>query len=596
LDGVLSVVIDFLSHSFVAVATAAVLIVGAALAGYFTWFRPAAVRLQSDLRRLAKALEVSGPDPWPAAREQARAAVKTTGVLQTAWTETDERVVALAHGPRPMHVMFGSARDIWSGSRLLGRTINLPLAEAVPNLLVGVGLLMTFVFLTIALSQATAALVGQGGQSTDLMGATRGLLSAAGAKFMTSLAGLLASIAWTIGFRRRMARLHAAAEDVVVRIGRLASPAGAEWAVAAQVQQAGELQRTAAAQVEISKEISTRTGHHSEVTEELLNEAREQTGTFKRFETDLAVSLAGAITKAFSPQMEAMTERLVTAVNSLSDRLGTMNQDALQKMMSEFGGMLKAQTDSEMAQLRQTLTELSSRLAVAGETIGTSAGTAAEKLDRAGSDLLTRVEQVSGNLESGAKNLEGATQGVKEAMNDLDVTIRDAAGLGREGAAVVKEALTSAEAQTVRLKAATEDLSNAGAALERMSGRLAEAVDSVDEMTREQRAVVDAVRTATPQALGSVERVVDLLQETVRSTSTTMNQTRDAMAKTSATLGTTVTEITTGVREYSGELAKLHKELDAQLSRAVGSLDKTIRSLEEAVDELSETLDSRAKA
>lgn len=127
--------------------------------------------------------------------------------------ETEARVLSLPHGQRTISVRSGSPRDPWSMNRLLARQINVPLADAVPNLLVGIGLLLTFFFLTLALTAATYALVTQSGPQTDLLKATRDLLSAAGAKFSTSLAGLLASIVWAVLARRRMARLYRAAGE-----------------------------------------------------------------------------------------------------------------------------------------------------------------------------------------------------------------------------------------------------------------------------------------------------------------------------------------------------------------------------------------------
>jgi hypothetical protein len=586
----LSVVIEYLSNNSMAVYVAAGFIAAGALIAYWVWFRPRAARLQSDLTRLTKALEVSGPDAWSGAREQARKVASGSPALRGAWIETEERIFTLPYGPRQLHVMIGAPRDVWSPGRLLSKSINLPLVEAVPNLLVGLGLLLTFFFLTVALTQATSALLDRGA-TADLTEATRGLLGAAGAKFMTSLAGLLASILWTIGFRRRMARLQSAADDVVSRIGRLASPAGGEMAVFAQVQLAGELHRTGAAHAESSKEISGRVGQHIELTEELLNEARDQTGTFKRFETDLAVSLAGAITTAFSPQMESMTERLVGAVEGLSNRIGTMNQQALEQMLQNFGGMLKQATDSEMGQLRETLAALSEQLAGAGQVIGNSAGAAAEKLDRAGGDLLTRVEQVADSLTTGAANLEIAAQGMKEAMNDLDVTIRQASDTGRLGVGFVRESLATADAVFGKLKATSHELGAAVCTLESIGGKLGEVADSVEELSREQRTVVDAVRQATPDAVASVQRVVDLLQQAVQTTAATMNQTKESMAATSKTLGTTVAQITEGVAEYSETLAQLHLRLDEQMAKAVGSLHKAVSGLEEAMEEFGERLD-----
>lgn len=592
----LSAGINFLSNNPAAIWIASGLIIGSAGLGYCVWFRPHAARLQGALEELGRSLEGPQATGWSAARDHARAASMGYPPVAAAWRETEERVLSFPHGQLAMPMMFGAPRDLWSANRLLARSVNLPLAEAVPNLLVGVGLLFTFLFLTLALTGATNALLPatQGGATpADLTSATRGLLSAAGAKFLTSLTGLLASIVWTIGFRRRMARLNAAAESVLDRLGRIVPTGGGEMTMLAQIQAARELHQTAVGHTAVARDVAEKTGRQVEVAEELLHEAREQTGTFKRFETDLAVSLAGAITTAFSPQMEAMTNKLTDAIDGLSLKMGTMNQDALQHMMDDFAAMLKKSTDAEMTQLRETLETLAERLTGAGNAIGEGAGQAAEKLDKAGADLLTRVEQVSENLANGANNLQSATQGVKEAMNDLDVSIREAADLGSKGANVVRGALESADQVFGRLQTASEEINSAGSALERVAGRLAEAVDSVEEMTREQRSVVNAVKEATPNAMASVQRVLDLLQQTVHTTATTMNQTRDSMTATSKTLGTTVAEITAGVSEYSKMVAELHRRMDEELAKAVGSLDKGVIGLEEAVEELGEVISTR---
>jgi len=590
LDSWFSVDINFLSNNPAAIWIASGLITASALIGYWFWFRPQAVRLQGALVQVARSLNGGVAEGWVIAGDHARTAAKAHTHVAAAWHETEERVISLPHGKRTLFVMFGAPRDLWSANRLLSRSMNLPLAEAVPNLLVGVGLLFTFFFLTLALNEATSALDAKAANLTD---ATQGLLKAAGAKFLTSLTGLLASIVWTIAFRRRMARLAAAAEAVLDRIGRIVPSGGGEMAMFAQLQASRDVHQVAIGHIDVSKEVSEKAGRQVELSEELLTEAREQTGTFKRFETDLAVSLAGAITTAFSPQMEAMTSRLTAAIDDLSLKIGTINQEALQRMVDDFAAMLKKSTDSEMAQLRETLSTLAEQLTGAGNAIGEGAGQAAEKLDKASIDLLTRVEQVSANLASGTTNLEGATQGVKEAMNDLDVTIREAADLGKQGSTFVRGALDNAEQVFGRLKSATEEMNAAGAALERVSGRLSEAVDSVEEMTREQQSVVNAVREATPNAMASVQRVLDLLQQTVQATATMMNQTRDSMATTSKTLGTTVAEITAGVSEYSKMVAELHRRMDEELAKAVGSLDKGVVSLEEAIEELGEVISNR---
>ena len=599
MDRWLELGLAFLSSNSLAVLAAALLILTGATVAYAFWFLPPTRRLLSALTKLADALAVPADplavpaDGWAAAKERARAAAKAHPVVSAAWRETEDRVIPLPHGQRTISVMFGSPRDIWSVSRLLARQINVSLAEAVPNLLVGLGLLLTFFFLTLALTQATSALVSQSGQQADLLQATRGLLSAAGAKFSTSLAGLLASISWAVAARRRMARLHRAAEDVLDRLGRLVPAGGGERAMLAQLQLARELHQSSNRHIDTSKELLGMAGDHVDLTEELLEQSREQTGTFKRFETDLAVSLAGAITQAFTPQMEAMTMRLVAAIEGLSERIGTMNQDALQKMLGDFGAMLKQATDSEMTQLRQTLEALATRLDGAGQAIGQGASDAAKAIDDAGANLLARVEQVSANLATGAVNLEGAAEAVKAAMNDLDVSITEAAQLGKQGSAFFRGALEMTDTAIGRLKSVSDDLGGAATAMQKASGQVAHAVDSVEELSREQRAVVSAVKEATPNALAAVQRVSEVLDQSAKQTADAMAQTKLSMESTARALGTTVASITEGVSEYSEQVARLHRTMDEHLSRAVGSLDRGVVGLEEAIEELGEVLTTR---
>lgn len=609
----ISVGTNFLSNIPTSIWIASGLIVGFSLLSYIRWFHPHAIRLQRALEALAKAIKDARSQGWAIAQDKAREAAKTHPQLLSTWHETEERVLQISHDQRSIFVMFGVPRDLWSANRLLGRSINLPLAEAMPNLLVGIGLLFTFFFLTIAITEATTALVpSDGGAVTkDLTEATRGLLSAAGAKFSTSLFGLLASILWTFFFRYRMARLSAATEAVLEQIGSLVLSGGGEMLMFAQLQASRETRQAAIDHVVLAKEVSEKTETQLALSEELLREAQEQTGTLKRFDTDLAVALVDALTTVFTPQMETMTNKLTDAINRLSEKVSTMNQDALDKMAEKFKKMLDEMTESEMKQLRETLMRLAENLEKAGTNFGDGAGKAAEKLgeaggkleegairaaenlDKAGTDLLDRVEQISASLANGATNLQGATQGVKEAMNDLDVSIQEAADLGRQGSVFVRGALENADQVFGRLHSATEEINTAGNAFERISGRLTEALDSIEELTHEQRSVVTAVKETTPSAMSSIHQVLDVLRQTVQTTEAAMQQTRASMSDTSRTLGTTVSEITVGISEYSKMVADLHRQMDEQLAKAVGSLDKGTVSLEEAIEELGEVISDR---
>jgi hypothetical protein len=571
-------ILNFLSTSPEVTAVALLIFVTSFLA-YLFWYRPAIDRVEIGLRQLIVALRQDGGG-WSVKKERVRLAIKKYPQLASSWLETEDRVTEVPAGDRTVHVLFGLPRDVWSPHALLGRSFNLGLAEAVPNILVGVGLLFTFFFLSIALSETTAVL-GASADTAQTQKAIEALLKVAGAKFLTSLAGLFTSIVWTFYSKRTFAELAVASELFLEALARVVPVNGGELVMQRQVQ--------------LAAEIKINGDDRLSLAEEMLTEAREQTGTFKRFETDLAISLAGAINQAFTPQMEAMTDKLVGAIDGLSEKLGTMNQDALQKMLEDFAGMLKQATDSEMTQLRSTLQELATNLEGAGVMLGEGATGAANAINQAGEQLVARVQQIAENLADGATNLEGAAGSIKLAMNDLEVTVIDATNIGKHGAIFVNAALEKAGDTVERLGAVSGKLVDASQSLEIVGGKIANVVDTVEELSREQRAVVLAVQEVAPTALAAVERVAGVLDEAANQTLSVMQQTKQSMESTAATLGKTVASITEGVTVYTNQVADLHRKMDGQLAKAVGSFDKVVSDLAESVEELADVMQAREK-
>lgn len=693
------------------------LILLGALAAYLGWFRPPQQSLQRELAILTETIENHSGN-WETAKTHVRQRLKDAQGLAAVWLETEERVVKLSACDKSEHTMFGAPKDLWNAQSLLSRRINLGLADAVPNLLVGIGLFFTFAFLSWALVETTTALTNAS-SSKATEAAISQLLRIAGGKFLTSLAGLLASIVWTLAFKRSIKRVSIACDALLDALGKAAPPSGSERIT---------LQHLATTEKSIEQASDA-----NALAEELLNEAREQTGTFKRFETDLAVSLAGAITQAFTPQMQAMTERLVFAIEGLSDKLGTMNQEALKTMMDDFAAMLKQATATEMEQLQRSLRELAGTLNTAGESFGAGANSAATAIHDAGDQLVNRMQESSNNLAAGADSLEKVTASVRLSFQELAATVEQASSAGKHGIALVHQALEQAgltskelantsnaltttsdkftgvgevitamvenvqelsreqravvlsvqeatpnalntvervtdllgqvagqtfatmeqaknamefasgmltktvasiselehSAQAIQksfqgLETTVEQASNAGQkgvvfvnqALEKAhhtveqlttmsaglleathglshaGGMIANVVDNVEELAREQRAVVLSVKEVAPNAMAAVDRVTEILDRAAAQTLSSMQQTKNAMESTANALGKTVNSITEGVSSYTTQVAELHRTMDSQLARVVGNFDKGVNDLTEVVEELTETLQS----
>jgi len=457
--------------------------------------------------------------------------------------------------------------------------MNVAVFEAMPNLLVGIGLLFTFFFLSLALSQATIALTGEAQGQAQIMKATQDLLSTAGAKFTTSLAGLLASIIWTVFAKNRMATLSRAGDEIAELVHKAVSVSGAEMAIYGQLQTLNKLDSSS----QLQQELLT----------EMLEESKEQTGSFKRFETDLAVSLGNAITNAFSPQMESMTARLESAIDGLSEKLGTMNQDALSKMMEDFAGMIKDSTAAEMDAFRESLGKLADRLDTASISLTQGAAESGKALDGASKNLADNVANAAESLVNGAALLDAALLSAKAAINDLDHTVVNATELGRSGAERFDQSLQETGAVLDKLRATGAGWHEAVTVLSKTSGELAEVINGIEELAQEQKGVIRAVKEATPNALATIGSVSEVLKTSALQAEKSMHEARDAMERTGKTLGGTVTAITEGIAIYSQNLATLHGEMDDKVAKAITGIGSTVQDLQDSVEELGEILEAK---
>jgi len=575
--GKIEQIVKFVANDPIVIEFALGILIGAIWV-YLTKFRSSLVKLKAALSALTASLQAAEPN-WAALKSAGKDCSAKHPILRGPWNETEMRVMQLPHGNAHVPVMFGPIHDVWEPNKMLRPSMNVALFEAMPNLLVGIGLLLTFFFLSLALSQATVALTSNAQDSVEITKATGNLLSTAGAKFTTSLFGLLASIVWTIFSKRVMANLARSCDGISEFIQRSVNVSGAEMATYGQLQSLSKLESDGRIQLE--------------TLTELLEESRERTGSLKRFETDLAVTIGNAVTRAFAPQMEDMTAKLVAAIDNLSKNLGSMNQDALQTMIKDFASMIKESTSEEMNSFKESLGKLSQRLDAATSTLAEGAEKTSDGLSRAASDLSDSVGKGAQSLTDAAVLLDAAMINAKDSISELGRTIANAADLGKAGAKQFENSLTQTDGVLQKMQLAKESWSEAIAVLGKTAGTLSNAVDSLEELTAEQLGVVNAVRSATPNALETVKQISQLLERTALSAEKAMHEARDAMERTGKTLGGTVSAITDGVEGYSKQLANLHQNLDSQVSKAVTSIGGAIVSLEEAVEELGEILEAK---
>lgn len=568
----------------------------AGLLAYFGWARPKLSRAWRELEKFATLVEAGDPAGGEAAA--LNAAAQAAPWLRQAWKLTRNRLLLVGQGDKQRRVLLGSVNDVWQPERVLHKHFNLSLFEAVPNIAVGVGLFFTFLFLTLALTDATMALSTT--EAANPVGATKDLLSSAGGKFVSSLAGLAVSLAWTVGGKRAWARIHRASDRVVVAIEAWWPPIGAEAVVVEQLAHLGALGDKLREQHETAQE-------HSDLVGELLEEAREQTGVLKRFETDLAISIGKAVTAGFNPQMDQMTSRLEKAICDLSDRMSSMNEDALRTMMEDFSQAISANTADEMKQFKDTLSALSGRLDASAELLKVGVEGAASQLGEAAQGMTSSIHaataQMSNDIATAAQGLANSVGSMEtvitrttEAVQELDAIVRQAAVLGAQGVKQMDHSIETAHALVNDLGDVGQDWKLVSGGVSDLVAKLSEVSDAVEELSEGQRAVVRTVQSAGPEVLGAVTQMRSEMEGTSRAVADAMQQVQGAMGRTSQDLSSVVTAIKDGVTEYSRQLASLHLDMDTAMGKAVSKLGGAIQNLDESIDDLNESLESaRAK-
>lgn len=420
-------------------------------------------RLAPVLAALDQALaiveETDGPAGFRNRFPTISRALADNPVLGEAWRAF---AVTLEPAPEPKDALGYTRRpqEHFDDSLLLSTGFNMRFYQAVPNLLVGLGLLFTFVGLVAALHFASA-----GVRSADVAAAQAALgdlLAAATFKFATSIAGLGSSILFSW---REKAQLHRAQARILRFCHALEArtvPLTAESIGVAQLvelrRHSGELQRL------------TRSG-----PDELVARVEE------RIEAKLHEAFAPlrAALATLASQLTQDPDWLVAAVrgepaSGVRRRAGPAAVEVAGRR--DIGAALL----HELREIRRGLAELAAALS------RPAGATADEQAGMPGGDLQATVERTHGQLARIGEALRTVwrrlgSSGDTRLREELVPTLRDLHARLQEGAQAVRRlraALAAgggglaASGELVALARLEAELEETGRQLDRLTGRV----------------------------------------------------------------------------------------------------------------------------
>lgn len=497
-------------------------------------------------------------------------------LLGHAWSEFDETLVPHADG---LHNTI-RPQAFFNLSTLREKVSGLKWQTVEPGYFVGIGLLLTFIGLVIALSRAAA---GTGAANADDMRhALQELLQAATFKFSTSIAGLAASItlsffykAFSIGTEASLHRLCETIEQKLLYLPPQSISVAMRDHLAEQLTQLKEINSEA-----FFSKLGTEVAPHMQ-------------DAFSSAVTPLADRIGEAMGQLNATSQDGVQELLARFTDTLQNGAGTEMRELTNGLHAMLGAMEKVRSDMGRSgdDFSQKMTEAAENLnrlvAEAGRQLGAQSQTSRETLEQMLASLREIFEQATKQIDDNLKGAaEGASTKLTEAMDRvLDKLEGNVGGLSErfqgfnEQAASYLDATRTkvAEAQESSVTAISEASIRAAAALEDGLGEamkgIRNEVEGFSSALRQSSTSLDGQAKAIDSATLKTREAADVFgrsAEAVKAAIDPVTRSNEKIAQVTGNVGTALEQAGTALGEGQKAAKELTEAVNAQVQRLTG--------------------------
>lgn len=507
------------------------------------------------------------------------------------------------------------------------------------NVFVGVGLILTFLGLIVALNTASGMMVS--GNAAGSQAAIKGLLEVAGAKFFTSVGGLGASI-WLRFVEHDLSKKSRALSEEICSLlerGLLYVPP----------------QRLAVEQLEVMREqrdqlktfnldfamqLGDRIGaQFHQAMAPMTSSISQMVETMNDVTAGIGAGARKAIEEVSGDQLRGLSEVLgtlglkieaiSTAVGSSGDEAARQIRDAgtdfakaaadireafegLTTQVDGMGSRMQAQSeaaaDTQDEALRRVLSELSAAQAKSAEAIGA----AVEGLRQAGLEAATTMQaEVQAALATGvAEGQRAFTSAMDESSGELRATVSslakavgDAAGsVDQASAGFVRSgenAVRSAEALSTVTSQANSLVSNiaeAGKGFGTVAAPITRAALAIDEAVSKIQTAIQAGRAADVQALEQMQALAVQMKGTYEAAEEAWDDYRKRFAEVDKSLAFAAEKMSVTLGDSLSQFSTFATKTDGALADAVSKLSSALTPIEDYAEALDKFVDHQTKA
>jgi phosphoribosyl-ATP pyrophosphohydrolase len=498
-------------------------------------------------------------------------------IIGHAWREFEETLVrsddVVRNTVRPQSfINLAHAREQLFGLKMMG---------SIPGFFVGLGLLLTFIGLVLALNKAAGSTTAS--SASDMTEALHGLLDAATFKFSTSIAGLGASLGLSLLFRIYQISIERAFD----RFGRALEDR----------LQFQPPQRTA---VDSLKLLVEQRDQLREINSEAFF-ARLGDSIGPRFQTAVAEAIS-PVSSSLDDTMKALTQTSRTGVEELIKTFISKLDQGAGRELGQVVETLVSLRDG-LEDIRRSLTgsgqDVSDKLAAAAEDLSrviADAGTAlSDSAAGAAGTVVNTMERLAGKLEAQStafgEKMAALQNGVTAQMEESG---RIAQKAGEEAANASKRAADeAAEAMRTTMGDMVQKLSTGigqlSAALQDVESKLRAQTQHIEILNTRSRETADAfdevaanVRSASQPLLTSSERVVQStgrMAESIASSVDALSATQRTASGIAEKLEAHLTQIANVWNQYEARF----RGVDEDLERAAKVFHEEVSRHQEAM-------------
>lgn len=462
-----------------------------------------------------------------------------------AWQEFSDSLIT-RHRDENQEIVYKTeeASFFFSEDRLLGEYMNLRFWNSIPAILVGFGILGTFVGLVWGLIPFSDT---DFQNTEDIKNAIEGLLSGVSTAFVTSVWGMVTSLLFngveklTIGgLNSEISNLHRTLDNLFT------------LTVQEEIafQQADELEQQTAALKSFSTDLANDIkSAMMEGRQELIQELHSATKEFSSTITD---------------QLEPTFNNLNLAIDELRKQKEESSTEAIEKLIEQFQSSLSTSTVTQMEELAKTVGEASQSLKSLPDQIG---------------EMITSIQE---QINETRRLLSATSQEQTAQMNSM------MEGMINSLQSVVDIAAKQTSEQLDQQMGKMKDVSDES--IQMLQKTIADLQQSITETVTQQRDAIDKITSQTAQAsTDATDHLSQLIEKITNRLSETVQDAEDSISKL-LQQQSTQTEVFNDQISNSKETLESGQKMLAEMEASVSS----VRQIIEKTQAFSELLTTGA--